>query len=265
MTLIRIATDDAINPAQIIALSQQCKIPLASSTDRADYLLYQSVQRLELRCMKDKKVGAVYADFVAGKAQHRRLQGGGKGQQIAKAVGLHKFPSPSVLDVTAGLGRDAFVLASLGCQLTLLERSSTIHALLEDALQRAERTQRPEIQAIIARMQLYHVDALSYLQTMYSDIQAERVNQHIKPDVIYLDPMFPERSKTAQVKKEMRFFHDIAGSDADSDQLLDLAKFCAKKRIVVKRPRLAKPLNEITPNFVISGKSTRYDIYLPAP
>ena len=220
--------------------------------------MYQSTQRLELRCLKDKKLGAVYADFVAGKSQHRRLYGGGKGQQIAKAIGLHKLKSPTVLDVTAGLGRDAFVLASLGCHMTLLERSPIIHALLNDALIRLKADDDVQLQAIATRMHLEkNIDALMYLDCLKS------ADDHLKPDVIYLDPMFPERSKRAQVKKEMRFFHDIAGSDADSDQLLDLARTCAKKRIVVKRPRLAKPLNHRTPNFVISGKSTRYDVYLP--
>ncbi len=81
--------------------------------------------------------------------------------------------------------------------------------------------------------------------------------------MIYLDPMFPERQKKAQVKKEMLFFHDIAGKDLDSAKLLQLAKSQAKKRIVVKRPRLAKTLDSGQPNFVITGKSTRYDVYLP--
>ena len=164
--------------------------------------------------------------------------------------------------MTAGLGRDAFVLASLGCHMTLLERSPIIHALLYDALLRLNITENTQLQTIASRIQLKkHTDALHYLKSLDNRINTS--NQTARPDVIYLDPMFPERSKSAQVKKEMRFFHDIAGNDADSDQLLDLARHCAKKRIVVKRPRLAQTLNETTPNFVIQGKSTRYDVYLP--
>jgi len=267
MSLIKITADRGIKTAQVLALSQQCGIAIAdvntaaSDCDSSDYLLYQSQQRLELRCVKDKKLGAVYADFVEGKAQHRRLYGGGKGQQIAKAIGLHKFASPSVLDVTAGLGRDAFVLASLGCYMTLLERSPVIYALLNDALNRLNAVEDSQLKEIAARMQLENTDALNYLQTL--DQRLNTSIHTIKPDVIYLDPMFPQRCKNAQVKKEMRFFHDIAGNDEDSDHLLSLARQCAKKRIVVKRPRLAKPLNKIAPNFIISGKSTRYDVYLP--
>jgi 16S rRNA (guanine1516-N2)-methyltransferase len=224
----------------------------------SDYILYPSERGLELRHRHNNKIGAVYADFLTGKAQHRRLYGGGKGQQIAKAIGLKKIDKPNVLDLTAGLGRDAFVLASLGCQLTLLERSPTIHALLADALQRASQSQNSEVLVIIARMQLHQSDAFAYLDKLITANLDEN-----KPDVIYLDPMFPERTKTAAIKKEMLFFHDIVGTDADSDQLLDLARQCAKKRVVVKRPRLAKPLNQVPANFVIKGKSTRYDVYLP--
>ena len=255
---IHIAADQEIDIAKLIALSKQCRLPMASSKISSDYLLYQSKQRLELRCVKDKKVGAVYADFVMGKAQHRRLYGGGKKQHIAKAVGLSKYSTPpTVLDVTAGFGRDAFVLAYLGCQLTLLERCSVVHALVKDALQRGMSSLEYKIQEVIARMTLHQVDAFTYLQELRKNYSEEM------PDVIYLDPMFPERSKSAYVKKEMQFFHDIAGSDSDSDQLLDVSRCCAKKRIVVKRPRLGRSLNNTTPNFVIVGKSIRYDVYLP--
>ncbi|MFW5427415.1 MAG: class I SAM-dependent methyltransferase, partial [Methylophagaceae bacterium] len=78
------------------------------------------------------------------------------------------------------------------------------------------------------------------------------------------DPMFPTRSKSAQVKKEMQFFHYIVGADEDSEKLLLESLNLAKKRIVVKRPRLAEQLTDIIqPAFEINGKSTRYDVYLP--
>lgn len=249
--IIAVNGEQTLCKDELQALADFCQIPLASAASEADYYLYKTEQRLELRSLKDKKIGAVYADFIGGKAQHRRLQGGGKGQHIAKAIGLHKIKQPSVLDLTAGLGRDAFVLASLGCQITMLERSAIIYSLLNDAIQRVYQSKNVEIIPIINRMQLIYEDSLNYLNKLQN-----------KPDVIYIDPMFPERQKSAQVKKEMRFFHDIAGKDMDSHELLKLAKSKAKKRIVVKRPRLAKPLNNETANFVITGKSTRYDVYL---
>ena len=252
MTIVAISGEEGGNPEFLESLATFCQAPLFALGMTADYLLYQSHERLELKSLTEKSVGAVYADFMEGKAKHRRLQGGGKGQQIAKAVGLHKIQSPTVLDVTAGLGRDAFVLATLGCKLTLLERSPIIYSLLNDAFLRVRRSDQDDIVSIIERMELKHIDALVYLQNLVD-----------KPDVIYMDPMFPERQKRAQVKKEMTFFHDVAGKDLDSAKLLEVARSRARKRIVVKRPRLAATLNDIKPNFVITGKSTRYDVYLP--
>lgn len=216
------------------------------------YQLVQTATRLELHDTLDPKVGAVYVDFVEGKARHRLLFGGGKGQDIAKAVGLNKHKDLQLVDATAGLGREAFVLASLGCQVTLLERSPIMHALLADGLQRAANSDDPQLQTIISRMSLKHTDARSWLETT-----------EYKPDVVYLDPMFPERQKSALVQKEMRCLHEVVGEDTDSAELLALAQQVAKLRVTVKRPRLAPELANLKPAFVISGKAVRYDIYLP--
>jgi 16S rRNA (guanine1516-N2)-methyltransferase len=218
------------------------------------YQLVQTPERLELHDTQDPKVGAVYVDFVEGKAQHRRKFGGGKGQDIAKAIGLHKFKNPHVIDATAGLGRESFVLATLGCTVTLLERSPIVHALLADGLKRALECHDPEIQTIASRMTLHLLDARVWL---------ENLSTHSFPDVIYLDPMFPERQKSALVQKGMRFFHSVVGEDQDSDTLLDLARNRAKHRVVVKRPHHAPPLAGCKPAFVIGERvAIRYDVYL---
>jgi 16S rRNA (guanine1516-N2)-methyltransferase len=218
------------------------------------YQLVQTPGRLELHDTHDPKVGAVYVDFVEGKAQHRRKFGGGKGQDIAKAIGLHKFKNPHVVDATAGLGRESFVLASLGCTVTLLERSPVVHALLADGLKRAQECDDPEIQMIASRMTLHLLDARVWL---------ENLSTHFLPDVIYLDPMFPERQKSALVQKGMRFFHSVVGEDQDSDALLDLARCRVKHRVVVKRPRNAPLLAGCKPAFVIGERvAIRYDVYL---
>jgi 16S rRNA (guanine1516-N2)-methyltransferase len=217
------------------------------------YQLVQTPARLELHDTHDPKVGAVYVDFVEGKAQHRRLFGGGKGQDIAKAIGLHKFKHPHVIDATAGLGRESFVLATLGCTVTLLERSPIVHALLADGLQRALHSADGEAVEIVSRMTLHQIDALAWLKTITADSV---------PDVVYLDPMFPERQKSALVQKEMRFFHEVVGADEDSDALLEVAIQQAKRRVVVKRPRHAPELHGVKPAFVIGGKAVRYDVYL---
>ncbi|WP_020558645.1 class I SAM-dependent methyltransferase [Thiofilum flexile] len=219
------------------------------------YQLVQTPERLELHDLADPHMGAVYVDFIGGKAQHRRQFGGGKGQDIAKAIGLNKYAHPYVVDATAGLGREAFVLASLGCQLLMLERNPMVFALLADGLKRAQACEDADLLAIIQRMTLAPIAAQDWLQTLTPDAY---------PDVIYLDPMFPERQKSALVQKEMRFFHSIVGNDDDDAGLVELARHKALKRVVVKRPQKAPLLGNSKPAFVIGEKAAiRFDVYLP--
>ena len=254
MVAVAITADRGIPKAQLDQLAKQTSLPLANQHIQADYLLHITTEYLELRKtnhdQKKPKIESIHIDFVTGKTNHRRLHGGGKGQDIAKAIGLHKIKSASVLDLTAGMGGDSFVLATLGAEITMVERNPITHALLNDALNRAKLSADEELQTIISRIKLKNEDALLTLKSLDSKNL---------PDVIYIDPMFPSRSKSAQVKKEMQFFHDIVGADEDSEKLLLTALNLAKKRIVVKRPRLADKLTEeVQPAFNISGKSITF-------
>uniref|UniRef100_UPI0028E3926D class I SAM-dependent methyltransferase n=2 Tax=Neisseriaceae TaxID=481 RepID=UPI0028E3926D len=84
-----------------------------------------------------------------------------------------------------------------------------------------------------------------------------------RPDIVYLDPMYPERQKSAAVKKEMAYFHSVVGAAQEEAELLAAARAIAKKRVVVKRPRLGEFLNGEKPAYQYTGKSTRFDVYLP--
>tara|TARA_R110002012_G_scaffold29142_18_gene90413 strand:+ start:7146 stop:7865 length:720 start_codon:yes stop_codon:yes gene_type:complete len=192
-------------------------------------------------------------DFAAGKVAHRRRFGGGRGQLIAKACGLAKGVTPSIVDATAGLGRDAFVLASLGAEVLLIERVAAIAALLEDGLKRASR--HGDTADIAARMTLRHGDAVHSLAALVESAQ-------FAPQVIHLDPMFPHREKSALVKKEMRLFRELAGNDDDAPRLLAAALEVATHRVVVKRPRKAPPIEGPAPQHTIEGKTSRYDLYV---
>lgn len=196
------------------------------------------------------KQGDILVDFASGAASYRRQHGGGKDEAIAKACGLHKKRDLNILDATAGLGRDAFVLASLGANVTLVERNPAVAALLCDGLRRAGAV--AELNWINERMHLLHCSALEALQ------------QQATVDVVYLDPMFPPRDKTALVKKEMRAFHDVVGSDTDADALLAPALQLAQKRVVVKRPGYAGFLAAKTPTMSVTGKNNRFDVYINA-
>ena len=193
--------------------------------------------------------GPIRVDFVEGAVAHRRLFGGGSGQMIAKAVGIQPGVRPVVLDATAGLGRDAFVLAELGCTVTLIERHPLIAALLEDGLLRAQASD--EVSAIVARMHLICGNAIDLMNSWQSE----------PPQVVYLDPMFPHRDKTALVKKEMRLFRPLVGDDDDAPALLEAALALATHRVVVKRSRKAPIIAGEKPGYVLEGKSSRFDIY----
>ncbi|MFO8044977.1 MAG: class I SAM-dependent methyltransferase [Halomonas sp.] len=192
-------------------------------------------------------------EFVSGKAAHRRRFGGGRGQLIARACGLAHGITPSIVDATAGLGRDAFVLATLGAPVLLVERVAAIVALLEDGL--AHALGDVETAEIAARMRLVHGDAATELEALV--VAADFPSQ-----VIHLDPMFPHRDKSALVKKEMRLFRILAGDDEDAPRLLEAALDVATHRVVVKRPRKAPPIEGPMPRHVIEGKTSRYDLYV---
>lgn len=221
-----------------------------------EFVLMFSEQGIALQQTGKKAPGPIAAEFTEGAVDHRRKFGGGKGQMIAKAVGVKAGVYPRVLDATAGLGKDSFVLATLGCTMQMLERSPIVSALLENGLQRARHFALTEgdseLLEVMQRMQLIAQDSGSYLQQLTPDSF---------PDVIYLDPMFPDRQKTADVKKDMRAFHSVVGKDEDADALLPLALSRVNYRVVVKRPRKAPFLNHQTPSFQLEGKSSRYDIY----
>lgn len=233
------------------ALAERLQLPvLAESAADAALLLELDAAGLALRSTEAGAPGAVRVDFVGGALAHRRQFGGGAGQMVARAVGIRGSVRPSVLDATAGLGRDAFVIAALGCEVTLLERQPVIAALLEDGLQRA-RAAGGEVAEIAARMQLLHCDAIATM----GDWQLPT------PQVIHLDPMFPHRDKSALVKKEMRLFRPLAGDDDDAPELLAAALQLASHRVAVKRPRKAPAIAGQRPSAELAGQSSRYDIY----
>ncbi len=189
-------------------------------------------------------------DLVGGRSGFRRAHGGGSKEPIARACGVKPGSRPTVLDGTGGWLRDAFVLASVGCEVTAIERHPIVYTLMQNALQRAKID--TETATIINRLQLKNAVTETVLQ------QLSASPQH---DVIYLDPMFPPREKSAQVKKDMQVLQFLAEGDL-GDSLLPLALAAAKKRVVVKRPDYAPPLANKKPSNVLESGGNRFDIYL---
>lgn len=197
--------------------------------------------------------GPVDVEFVGGRSGYRRRMAEGRRQPLARAAGLKHAVNPVVLDATGGLGRDAFVFATLGCRVQVVERSPVVAMLLHNGLERAraDATTAP----IAARMTLINEDARGFLRTL---------NGVHRPDIIYLDPMYPQRDKSALVKKEMRVLRALLGDDHDAAELLTDARRCARQRVIVKRPRRSPWLGESKPGMSIESENTRYDVY-PAP
>lgn len=218
--------------------------------------LHRDEQGLALRVELDGRAHLLRAEFLRGPMGFRLRRGGGRGEAVARAIGLKKGATPTVLDATAGLGRDAFLFAWLGCQVLAVERHAEIHALLADALERA--LAEPEVaEHLGGRLQLLRGEAIAVLEQLASGPDIAR------PEVVYLDPMHPERRSAGQVRKEMRIFRQLVGEDVDAERLLATALRVARRRVVVKRPRKGETLG-FAPDLQLEGKSTRFDIYLAA-
>ncbi len=245
-TTVAIIASNPTRQAEADRLAKCLALPCGESPQ---FNLEFTDERLQLCLNTPGAPGPVYVDFVGGKAAHRRQFGGGRNQPMARALGLKPGVNPHIFDATAGLGRDSFVFATLGCQVTMLEQNPIIAALLEDGLQRGQSS----LAEICLRMTLINADSTEYLRQCSE-----------KPDVIYLDPMYPHREKSALVKKEMRLFQLLLGEPADSGDLLAAALNCARKRVVVKRPKGAKLISKRSPTMSISSKNTRYDVYVIA-
>ncbi len=239
------------NGGQLISLKGKSGVDLSLlEPDKHQALLFDDA--VSLQAVGPKAPGAVFVSFEGNAMVHRLKHGGGKGEQVAKAVGLNRVAaghSLSVLDGTAGLGRDSLILAALGCRVDMYERNPAVRQLLLDGLDRA--TMSLEVMDVTARMNLHEEDFIAASQALEDE----------SVDVVYLDPMFPERSKSALVKKEMRVFKQLIGCDDDADQLFEPAFRVAKHRVVVKRPKSAPFLAGQTPSLQMKGKSGRFDIY----
>lgn len=184
-----------------------------------------------------------------------------------------EYPSdaPIAIDATAGLGQDSFLLAAAGFSVYMFEQDPIIAALLEDALDRAKSD--PALANIIERMHLFAEDSISALQRLGTSLSRdEQMPQTsdsqpyltVKPDVIYLDPMFPERTKSAAVKKKFQLLHHLEHPCENEEELLSAAMNIQPRKIVVKRMAKGPFLAGKKPSYSIKGKSIRYDCYVYA-
>ena len=196
--------------------------------------------------------GPVAADFGGTAMRHRRRSG--HNELLGKAVGVGKKQRLRVLDATAGLGRDSFVLADLGCDVLLCERDPVIVELLLAGMRVATAHGDSWLDEVLGRMRLCPGDAREAPTASLAGV-----------DVIYLDPMFPQRTQSAAVKKEMALLQQLLPSLEDAGQPEVLLRWALEQpvaRIVLKRPRKAPLLDDRKPSHSLQGKSIRFDVFV---
>lgn len=157
---------------------------------------------------------------------------------------------PFVVDATAGLGEDSLLLAAAGFRVRMYEHEPTIAALLRDALERARKDER--LADAVSRMDLVEADSVEALR-----------NLELVPDVVYLDPMFPQRKKSAAVKKKLQLLQTLERPCSNEDELLSAALAVGPRKVVVKRPVKGPYLAGVKPSHSLAGKAVRYDVLLP--
>lgn len=169
---------------------------------------------------------------------------------LVRAARIKGKAHPHAVDATAGLGEDACLLAAAGFSVTLYERDPVIAALLQDGLRRA--SDDPRLSEITSRMHLCEGDSEAALYAL-----SER------PDIVLLDPMFPERTKSAAVKKKFQLLHKLEHPCDDEKTLLEAALAASPLKVVIKRPPKGPWLAGKRPSYALTGKAVRYDVIVP--
>lgn len=245
-TVVLAETPDQAEAARLLA--SRLGLPLALDRPSAGLALLVTSTGLALAPLEAGGPGPLKADFVEGAFGHRRRQGLSSAEPLARATGIHRRGPCAILDATPGLGRDAYLLAALGCRVQACERHPVMAALLADALERAAVVE--ELESVVGRVTLRNLDA----RVALSDDPA--------PDVLVLDPMFPGRTGSALVRKDLRILRRLVGDDSDAPELLQLALETVP-RVVVRRPAGAPPLESpMAPTHAVGGRRTRLDVYL---
>jgi len=242
-----------------LTLSQHAKMESCAS-DQSETLTLKlclmSNQLIEYQfglCEAESTRAPYFIDVERGKMGFRLGQAQSLKQDIFRAIGVKSGMRPRVLDCTAGLGRDALLLSAIKCEVTAIERHPLLFLALDDALRRCRAQQPSRLVDACQALQLHHGDAQDWL----------RNSNNNSYDVIYLDPMFPSRVKSAKVKREAQilqhYCHDAQQDDCD--RLLEIALDKKFKRVCVKRALHSPYLNDIKPDQQYKGKSTRFDVY----
>jgi len=240
---IAVTYTDVVLKSKAVELAKRLKLPLVERQNtKFDSLLVFSSINLSLITKNHKTPFVV--DFLSKEIQYR-INHPPK-ELLLKACGIKKIKKPTILDITAGWGRDGFILANSGCNVTMLEKSDIVYTLLEDGLNRLRANRDLDIKCI-------NTDALDYLN---------KLNIDEYPNVIYIDPMRDIEGKSAKNKKEMEILRNIVGIEKNIDTLINAALKCAKNRVVIKFDRLYENPYKNKCDISFDGSNSRFDVYL---
>lgn len=192
--------------------------------------------------VSDQQNQHVQVDFLVGKTAYRAAQHTFD-EHLIKACRIKNKPEIKILDATCGMGRDSFLMFQSDFEVTACEKHPVIHALLKDGLNR-------------------YLNATGELPFLLHQLPAEQVMAAQSFDVIYLDPMFPQKLKSAKAKKDMQLFQTIHQHTEDNaESLLEMALKRASQKVVIKRPLRSELLLSKKPTFQIVGKTCRFDAF----
>lgn len=243
MLLMDVVVTSSNSPLKAEQLAQALSLPCLKETKADQIAVIVNEDRILLKHPLMKKPFLLNWDTVATK-----LAKDYKKHMLIKATGLLK-QTGTVIDMTAGLGYDALCLAFAAKSLTLLERNPLMYVLLKDAYDHFNKHLFK-----VCPIELFNIDGKIWL---------EKYAMNNPPDVIYLDPMYPKRTKSSLVKKDMQLVKAIVGEDNDMDEIFLRSLQLCKQRVVVKRPIHAKYLADKKPDYQYRGRICRYDVYGP--
>jgi 16S rRNA (guanine1516-N2)-methyltransferase len=198
---------------------------------------------------------SIEIDYLTPAALRKLKQFARKKELLQKACGVKAGQPLSVFDATPGYGYDSLALGLTGAQVVMCERCPEVALALQQALLKAGTEGPPWLRESVSRITLLNGDSIEYLQTL----EGEQ-----RPEVIVVDPMFPEERRSALSKKEIQILRALCGDDPDSPKLLEVALRAATKRVVVKRRIKDPALGQMKPDYSLQGTSIRVDIYHPS-
>ena len=178
------------------------------------------------------------------------------GELLVKAARIKNTEAKNVsvplmaLDATAGMGEDSLLLAASGFDVDMYEYDPVIAALLDDTLKRA--ADSDELAEAAGRMHLHKEDSIKAMREMVPGSY----------DVVLLDPMFPQREKSALIKKKFQLIHQLERPCADEEDMFEAAAALKPRKLIVKRPVKGAFLAGRKPSYSLSGKAVRYDCYI---